>query len=73
MTNTAWSIDGSVASELPNITAWTTERLMPLTGITTRCSRCGRSNTRSSRTSSSAAWASYWRRMNSIIADQRSG
>ena len=54
VTNIAWIIDGSVASERPNITAWTTERLMPLTGITTRCSRWGLSNTRSARTSSSA-------------------
>ena len=25
----------------PNLTAWTTARLRPLTGMTTRCSRCG--------------------------------
>ena len=49
--NTAWSIDGSATSDLPNMTACTTERLMPFTGITTRCLRCGRSNTMSSRTS----------------------
>ena len=31
----------SVARDRPNITAWTTARLMPLTGMITRCSRCG--------------------------------
>src|SRR3954471_22741684 len=30
VTNTAWSIAGSLARDLPNITACTTERLMPL-------------------------------------------
>ena len=52
----------------PKFTAWTTARLMPLTGMTTRCSRCGPAMTRSSRTCSSRAWSSYWRRMKSIIA-----
>ena len=38
------------ASERPKLTAWTTARLMPLTGMITRCSRCGPGRTPSSRT-----------------------
>ena len=67
VTYTAWSIESSVARDLPNITAWTTARLMPLTGMITRCSRWGRSNTRSSRTASSFDCESYWRRMKSMM------
>ena len=52
----------------PKLTAWTTARLMPLTGMTTRCSRCGPAITRSVAHVARAPGASYWRRMNSIIA-----
>ena len=43
----------------PKLTAWTTARLMPLTGTITRCSRCGPGRIPSSRTASSASWRSY--------------
>ena len=58
----------SSAIDRPTLTAWTTARLMPGTGITTRSSRCGASATKSRRIASSCRDAWYWRWMNSIIA-----
>ena len=45
----------------PTFTAWTTARLMPLTGTTTRWRRCGRRISASVATRSSASWERYCR------------
>ena len=62
----------SVASVRPKITAWTTARLIPFTGMTTRCSRWGVGDHVVIADGQLGRLAAYWRWMN-VISPTRTG